>query len=56
MNKSNLIMEKLEEYQAPECFVMELQNEGVLCASINDVESGGNLGTTEPLNNISLFD
>lgn len=56
MNKSNLIMEKLEEYQAPECFVMELQNEGVLCGSLGNFESGGGMGSTEPITPVSLFD
>lgn len=33
MNKSNSIMEKIQEYQAPRTIVVELQNEGVLCGS-----------------------
>lgn len=33
MNKSNSIMEKIQEYQTPSTIVVELQNEGVLCAS-----------------------
>lgn len=33
MNKSNSIMEKIQEYQAPSTIVVELQNEGVLCGS-----------------------
>lgn len=47
MNKSNSIMEKMQEYQAPKCEVMELQNEGaILSASISDIEYGGNMGST----------
>lgn len=49
MNKSNSIMEKMQEYQAPKCEVMELQNEGaILGASISDIESGGTIGSTTP--------
>lgn len=38
MNKSNSIMEKMQEYQAPKCEVMELQNEGMLCMSGGEQE------------------
>lgn len=49
MNKSNSIMEKIQEYQAPKCDVMELQNEGaILGASISDIKSGGTIGSTTP--------
>lgn len=42
-------MEKIQEYQAPKCDVMELQNEGaILGASISDIEYGGNMGSTTP--------
>lgn len=58
MNKSNSIMEKIQEYQAPKCEVMELQNEGMLCASLNKIETGGTIGTIpeEPAATINLFD
>lgn len=47
MNKSNSIMEKMQEYQAPKCEVMELQNEGaILVGSLDDtIESGGTIGS-----------
>lgn len=39
-------MEKIQEYQAPKCDVMELQNEGaILSASLSDIESGGTIGS-----------
>lgn len=52
MNKSNSIMEKIQEYQTPSTIVVELQNEGaILNASVGDVtvpgiESGGTIGST----------
>lgn len=50
MNKSNSIMEKIQEYQAPKCDVMELQNEGaILAGSLDDtIEYGGSIGSTTP--------
>ena len=48
MNKSNSIMEKIQEYQTPKCDVMELQNESaILVGSLDDtIESGGTIGST----------
>lgn len=56
MNKSNSIMEKMQEYQAPKCEVMELQNEGaILVGSLDDtIESGGTIGSTTPTGASSL--
>lgn len=50
MNKSNSIMEKIQEYQAPKCDVMELQNEGAIL-TVSGVTpphfgSGGTIGST----------
>ena len=59
MNKSNSIMEKIQEYQAPKCEVMELQNEGaILSASISDIKGDdqGDWGSVDTSTNInSLF-
>lgn len=59
MNKSNSIMEKMQEYQAPKCDVMELQNEGaILSASISDIKGDdlGDWGSVDTSTNInSLF-
>ena len=48
MNKSNSIMEKIQEYQTPSTIVVELQNESaILSASLDDtIESGGTIGST----------
>ncbi len=56
MNKSNSIMEKIQEYQAPKCDVMELQNEGaILVGSLDDtIEYGGTIGSTTPSEASSL--
>ena len=49
-------MEKMQEYQAPKCEVMELQNEGaILVGSLDDtIEYGGTIGSTTPSEASSL--
>lgn len=54
MNKSNSIMEKIQEYQAPKCEVMELQNEGMLCAS-GDPQNVSSTSTLEDYGQGSLW-
>lgn len=56
MNKSNSIMEKIQEYQAPSTIVVELQNEGaILSASVGDIKGDeGDWGSVETSTN-SLF-
>ena len=56
MNKSNSIMEKIQEYQAPSTIVVELQNEGaILVGSLDDtIESGGTIGSTTATTNVGL--
>lgn len=46
MNKSNSIMEKIQEYQTPSTIVVELQNEGVLCLS-GDTQNVSGTSTLE---------
>lgn len=51
MNKSNSIMEKIQEYQTPSTIVVELQNEGSILLTVSgvkapDIESGGTIGST----------
>lgn len=57
MNKSNSIMEKIQEYQTPSTIVVELQNEGaILSASLDDIKGDdqGYWGSVETSTN-SLF-
>lgn len=56
MNKSNSIMEKIQEYQTPSTIVVELQNEGaILSASLDDtIESSGTIGSTTAPTNVGL--
>lgn len=56
MNKSNSIMEKIQEYQTPSTIVVELQNEGaILVGSLDDtIESGGTIGSTKVPTNVGL--
>lgn len=57
MNKSNSIMEKIQEYQTPSTIVVELQNEGaILSASVGDIKGDdqGDWGVVETSTN-SLF-
>ena len=55
MNKSNSIMEKIQEYQTPSTIVVELQNEGaILSASLRDIESGGTIGSVTAPENTGL--
>ena len=43
--KDNLTTaEGREGYEAPLCKVIEIQNEGVLCTSADDLEDGGAVG------------
>ena len=39
MNKSNSIMEKIQEYQTPKTIVVELQNEGAILSASGDPQS-----------------
>ena len=32
---------EIAKYESPECFVQEIQTEGVLCASIQQLQDGG---------------
>ena len=57
MNKSNSIMEKIQEYQTPSTIVVELQNESaILSASLDDIKGDdqGYWGSVETSTN-SLF-
>lgn len=47
MNKSNSIMEKIQEYQTPKTIVVELQNEGVLCLSGEEQQNVSGTSTLE---------
>ena len=59
MNKSNSIMEKIQEYQTPSTIVVELQNEGSILLTVSGVSApeigtGGTIGSvTAPA---SLFE
>lgn len=33
-----------EAYEAPQCEIIEMQAEGILCASSDDMEDGGAVG------------
>lgn len=61
MNKSNSIMEKIQEYQTPSTIVVELQNEGaILSASLDDIKGDdqGDWGEVETSTNstkLSIF-
>ena len=35
-----------EVYEAPQCEIIEMQAEGILCASGEDYQAGGSLGST----------
>lgn len=42
MNKSNSIMEKIQEYQTPSTIVVELQNEGAILVGSGDKQEASN--------------
>ncbi len=47
MNKSNSIMEKIQEYQTPSTIVVELQNEGAILVGSGDTQNVSSTSTLE---------
>ena len=45
MNKSNSIMEKIQEYQTPSTIVVELQNEGAILVGSGDTQNVSSTST-----------
>ena len=55
MNKSNSIMEKIQEYQTPSTIVVELQNEGAILVGSGDPQSVSGTSTLEDYGQGSLW-